>query len=211
MKPRLLALLLSVLCFSLLLAACGRQQEPSPSQTEESSSSSEPAEPIPTLFIGSNAEFQTFPFVGSGELAPNTLLRAMSELTGWNLSHRTEEPYLMEDGSITLFFTDESSVCTGQAEQANEAFLPEQQNDFYFMLFDSIAETLRQNFAADAPEALKLYFCTEDGAEITLQESGVSLPADQPYTHSLLQELLTDTPEHTEEDTTDSVQTEPAE
>ena len=57
-------------------------------------------------------------------------------------------------------------------------------------LLDSVKRTIQCAFSPANPDSLNVWFCAADGSALKLDNLGVTLPIDQPYSHSLLDSLL---------------------
>lgn len=198
-KTRWLSLFTAgVLALGLILSGCSSSegqssQESSSSQTEESSQVTETK--VPTLYIGTydaegNGSFQEFPFVSSGEVTPENLIAAMGELTGWDLTLSEDDPVTTGKGGMTVSFAPESAVFTGPPEEQKDEFHMYSSDQLCYTIFDSIQKTLRENFSPENPEALDIYYCTDGSTEIELDNLGVAVPIDEPYSHALFEQLL---------------------
>lgn len=198
-KTRWLSLFTAgVLALGLVLSGCSSSegqssQESSSSQTEESSQVTETK--VPTLYIGTydaegNGSFQEFPFVSSGEVTPENLIAAMGELTGWDLTLSEDDPVTTGKGGMTVSFAPESAIFTGPPEEQKDEFHMYSSDQLCYTIFDSIQKTLRENFSPENPEALDIYYCTDGSTEIELDNLGVAVPIDEPYSHALFEQLL---------------------
>lgn len=198
-KTRWLSLFTAgVLALGLILSGCSSSegqssQESSSSQTEESSQVTETK--VPTLYIGTydaegNGSFQEFPFVSSGEVTPENLIAAMGELTGWDLTLSEDDPVTTGKGGMTVSFAPESAIFTGPPEEQKDEFHMYSSDQLCYTIFDSIQKTLRENFSPENPEALDIYYCTDGSTEIELDNLGVAVPIDEPYSHALFEQLL---------------------
>ena len=63
-------------------------------------------------------------------------------------------------------------------------------NQLTFTLLDSVKRTIQCAFSPANPDSLNVWFCAADGSALKLDNLGVTLPIDQPYSHSLLERLL---------------------
>lgn len=223
MKSKFLkSLLAATLAMTLILGGCsqGGEENSSSLPEESSSSSSEPVEPVPTLYIGTYGEngeehFTTYPYVSSGETTAEGLIQAMAELTGWDLTLSADLPVSSGRGGMTVSFAPESAIFTGPPMEQKEEFHMFSADQLCTTIFDSVQKTLRENFSPANPEALDIYYCTDNSTEITLDNLGVTLPLEEPYTHALFQQLLLSTNQGSidtlfEEDETPDSTAEPA-
>ena len=194
MKNRLFrSLAAASLAVMLVLAGCSQGGEPS-SSVAENSSSSEP-ESVPTIYIGTYEEdgsesFTAYPYVSSGETTPEELIQAMAELTGWDLTLSADDPVTSGKGGMTVSFAPESAIFTGPPTEQKEEFHMFSADQLCTTIFDSVQKTLQENFSPANPEALDIYYCTDGSTEIQLDNLGIVLPIEEPYSHSLFQQLL---------------------
>ena len=147
-----------------------------------------------TLFVGQSGQFRSFP-AGDTNLDPaedtealvGHLLQEMAQLTGWNLDTTL---ITSGKGGITVGFSSTSSLFVGPPETQKDEFHVYDAQELTFTLLDSVQETLRMAFSPSNPEGLDVWFCGPDGNALTLDTLGVTLPVDRPYSHTLLEELL---------------------
>lgn len=197
-KTRWISLLAAgVLALGLVLSGCSSKepesQGSSSSQAEQGSQETEAR--VPTIYIGTydsegNGSFQEFPFVSSGEVTPESLISAMAELTGWDLTLSADDPVTTGKGGMTVSFAPESAIFTGPPEEQKDEFHVYSSDQLCYEIFDSVKKTLQENFSPENPEALDVYYCTDGSTEIELDNLGVVLPMDEPYSHALFEQLL---------------------
>lgn len=196
-KTRWISLLAAgVLALGLVLSGCSSKEpesQGSSSQTEQGSQETEAR--VPTIYIGTydsegNGSFQEFPFVSSGEVTPESLISAMAELTGWDLTLSADDPVTTGKGGMTVSFAPESAIFTGPPEEQKDEFHVYSSDQLCYEIFDSVKKTLQENFSPENPEALDVYYCTDGSTEIELDNLGVVLPMDEPYSHALFEQLL---------------------
>ena len=147
-----------------------------------------------TLFVGQAGQFRSFPAgdtnldpAGDTEALVGHLLQEMAQLTGWNLDTTL---ITSGKGGITVGFSSTSSLFVGPPETQKDEFHVYDAQELTFTLLDSMQETLRMAFSPSNPEGLEVWFCGPDGNALTLDTLGVTLPVDRPYSHTLLEELL---------------------
>ena len=199
MKRIIILLLSAVLLAALALTGCAGDGGESSSSQEEaglpSSSAAEEPDAMPTLYIGSvnsdgSESFTAYPFVGSGELTPESLIAAMADLTGWDLTLSTDDPVTSGPGGMTVSFAPESAIFTGPPDPQNDEFHMFSVDQLCYTIFDSVQKTLQENFSPADPSALDVYFCTDGSQEITIEGLGITIPIDTPYSHALFDQLL---------------------
>ena len=115
------------------------------------------------------------------------LLSELSKLTGWNLD--ASEIYVGKDG-VTVAWADTCALYTGPAEPQKDEFHMYDANQLAYTLLDSVKRTIQCAFSPANPDSLSVWFCAADGSALKLDNLGVTLPIDQPYSHSLLDSLL---------------------
>ena len=115
------------------------------------------------------------------------LLSELSKLTGWNLD--ASEIYVGK-GGVTISWADTCALYTGPAEPQKDEFHMYDVNQLTYTLLDSVKRTIQCAFSPANPDSLNVWFCAADGSALKLDNLGVTLPIDQPYSHSLLDSLL---------------------
>ena len=115
------------------------------------------------------------------------LLSELSNLTGWNLD--ASEIYVGK-GGVTISWADTCALYTGPAEPQKDEFHMYDVNQLTYTLLDSVKRTIQCAFSPANPDSLDVWFTAADGSALKLDNLGVTLPIDQPYSHSLLDSLL---------------------
>lgn len=146
-----------------------------------------------TLYVGQEGDF--VPFFTNSPLDPaeesallvEHFLTEMSDLTGWNLD--ASEIYVGK-GGVTVAWADTCALYTGPAEPQKEGFHMYDANQLTYTLLDSVQRTIQCAFSPANPDSLDVWFTAADGSALKLDNLGVTLPIDQPYSHSLLDSLL---------------------
>lgn len=199
-----IAAALTALCFALAVgcsAGAGSAPESAPTQGEASSQqssqiesskpeetssggASEPEEAVKkaALSIGSDGEFQEYPWEYQGELTPDALIAAISDLTGWNLT--LADGVTTGKGGMTVCFSKESALFVGPPDPQKEEFFMFDAESLDRTILDSIQRTLQYNFVDPElgdPASLDIYYCMEGDQPLTLPGIHVTLPIDQPY------------------------------
>ena len=145
------------------------------------------------LYVGQSGEFASFPAESSLDPAQDSaalvkdLLSQMSQLTGWNLD--TADIYVGK-GGVTICWAQDSALFAGPPEPQKEQFYLYDSIQLAFTVLDSVQYTVQCAFSPNNPEALDVWFCGPDGGPLVLDELGISLPIEEPYSNGLLQELL---------------------
>ena len=165
---------------------------PSGTASAEPSAASQGAEETETktatLYIGMAGQFQEYPVEYSGELTPLFLVSQISQLTGWNLDLADE--ITSGKGGMTVSFAPESAIFTGPPEEQKDGFHMYSTEQLCYTIFDSVQKTLQENFSPADPSALDVYFCTDGSQEIVIENLGITLPIDTPYSHAMFEQLL---------------------
>ena len=115
------------------------------------------------------------------------LLSELSKLTGWNLD--ASEIYVGK-GGVTVAWADTCALYTGPAEPQKDEFHMYDVNQLTYTLLDSVQRTIQCAFSPADPDSLDVWFTAADGSALKLDNLGVTLPIDQPYSHSLLADLM---------------------
>ena len=154
----------------------GQQDETSSQQPQEAQEA--------TIYIGSNGNYQNFPLSYEGELRPETLIAAIAERTGWNLDLADE--VTMGKGGVTVCFAKTSAFFSGPPAEQNPDFFVYDLEGLSASILDSIKMTLQQNFvdvaAGGNPESLPVYYCMEGDQPLVIEDIGITVPMDKPYT-----------------------------
>ena len=148
-----------------------------------------------TIYVGQAGSFRTYACSTLWEPAPAAdsvglvrhLLSELSALTGWNLD--TVEVYTGK-GGVTISWADTSALFVGPPDPQKEDFHVYDGTQLAFSVLDSVQQTVRMAFSPANPEALDVWFCGPDGGPLTLDNLGVTLPLEQPYSHDLLADLF---------------------
>lgn len=147
-----------------------------------------------TLYVGTDGSFTSYPAAATA-LNPATdsaelvvhLISELSALTGWNLD--TGEIYVGK-GGVTVSWASTCALYTGPAEPQKDQFHMYDASQLAYTLLDSVKRTIQCAFSPANPDSLNVWFCAADGSALKLDNLGVTLPIDQPYSHSLLDSLL---------------------
>ena len=107
--------LLIVLAVFMLLTACGnKHKEETPAQNNTSNNSSEA-----TLYIGTEGNFKEYT-VEIDSLSPENLLKAMSELTDWNLDLAAD--ITTGKGGMSVCLSNNSALFMGPPDPQKDEF-----------------------------------------------------------------------------------------
>ena len=147
-----------------------------------------------SLYIGTEGSFASYaaaptaldPAADSAELVVH-LISELSALTGWNLD--TGEIYVGK-GGVTVSWANSCALFAGPPDPQVEAFHMYGADQLAFTLLDSVQRTIQCAFSPADPDSLDVWFCAADGSALKLDSLGVTLPLDQPYSHSLLERLM---------------------
>ena len=147
-----------------------------------------------SLYIGTEGSFASYaaaptdldPAANSAGVVRH-LLSEMSALTGWNLD---AADITVGKGGVTVAWADTCALFVGPPDPQVEAFHMYGANQLAFTLLDSVQRTIQCAFSPADPEGLDVWFCAADGSALKLDNLEVTLPIDQPYSHSLLESLM---------------------
>lgn len=138
-----------------------------------------------TLFVGMGDSFQEYPQAFDDAPTPDTLIQAIAELTGWNLT--LAEPVSVGKDGVTVVFSKDSAIYTGPPEPQKEEFHVYDSYDLVCHILDSIQKTLQTNLTepslVDSAD-LAVYFAAEGNQPISLPDAGIEIPMDAPYSGS---------------------------
>ncbi len=146
------------------------------------------------LYVGTDGTFTAYPAAAtaldpaadSAELVVH-LISELSKLTGWNLD---AADVTVGKGGVTVAWASTCALYTGPAEPQKEGFHMYDANQLAFTLLDSVKRTIQCAFSPANPDSLSVWFCAADGSALRLDSLSVTLPIDQPYSHSLLESLM---------------------
>ena len=152
------------------------------------------AAPTYTLYVGTDGTFTSYaaaptaldPAADSAGVVRH-ILSEMSSLTGWNLD---SADVTVGKGGVTVAWADTCALYTGPAEPQKDEFHMYDVNQLTYTLLDSVKRTIQCAFSPANPDSLDVWFTAADGSALKLDNLGVTLPIDQPYSHSLLDSLL---------------------
>ena len=147
-----------------------------------------------TLYVGTDGTFTSYaaaptaldPAADSAGVVRH-ILSEMSALTGWNLD---SADVTVGKGGVTVAWASTCALYTGPAEPQKDEFHMYGADQLAFTLLDSVQRTIQCAFSPANPEGLDVWFCAADGSALKLDNLGVTLPIDQPYSHSLLADLM---------------------
>ena len=196
MKKKIMGIFSIALALGILLAGCGGNDVPSNEAEEPSNDTSiseeagssegehdhapeEEKKDAPVLYIGTgNGNFNTYPADIEGEVTPDALVKAIGELTGWNLSLADE--ITTGKGGMTVSFAFDSALFVGPPEPQKEEFFVYDGESLTMMILESIHETLR-NYYAGAEGTLDVYYSMEGDKPLEIPNTGMCFPMDEPY------------------------------
>lgn len=134
------------------------------------------------LYIGTQETgFEEYTYPLHEELAPDVLITAIEELTGWKMD--LLEPVTMGKGGMSVGFGPESALFVGPYEPQNVGFEVFDSYQLAQTMLDSIQKTLQMNFTTELgdPDTLDIYYFMENDQPLTLEGIGKSWPIDAPY------------------------------
>lgn len=182
---RLIIILSSAIIAVSVFSACGKSDEnisSSSSSVSSQTSSDETEKNEAVIYIGSGTEYKESLILTDEEITPELLIEKISELTGWNLD--LADDVTTGKGGMTVCFAKTSSIFTGPPEEQNEDYFVYDKEQLCQEILDSVKHTLQYNFVDPElgnPEELDVYFCTENNEPITVDDIGITIPADEPY------------------------------
>ena len=165
-----------VLAVFMLLTACGnKHKEETPAQNNTSNNSSEA-----TLYIGTEGNFKEYT-VEIDSLSPENLLKAMSELTDWNLDLAAD--ITTGKGGMSVCLSNNSALFMGPPDPQKDEFHMFDTETLCHTILDSIKKTLQENFVYEGgdPDTIDIYFYMEGEKPLTLENLGMSWSLEEPY------------------------------
>ena len=165
-----------VLAVFMLLTACGnKHKEETPAQNNTSNNNSEA-----TLYIGTEGNFKEYT-VEIDSLSPENLLKAMSELTDWNLDLAAD--ITTGKGGMSVCLSNNSALFMGPPDPQKDEFHMFDTETLCHTILDSIKKTLQENFVYEGgdPDSIDIYFYMEGEKPLTLENLGMSWSLEEPY------------------------------
>lgn len=120
-----------------------------------------------TLVIG--REGTTVEVPCASEADPASLVAALAEETGWNLTLAGSVEVDADAQSATIPLAEDSVVYTGDTEGVDAAYAGESRADLVYTVLNSIAATIWHN----TPYA-SVHFCAPDGGPVEIEDDGFS-------------------------------------
>ena len=141
------------------------------------------------LYISTgDGKFQSYDYSETEEATPDSLVKAMETLTGWNIS--LADQITTGKGGMTVCITGESAVFMGPPSNQKENFHVYDAQSMVYAVLDSIQKTLQTYASPKNPESVDIYYCMEGNVPIRIDNLDVTIPMDQPYTHEVLAKLF---------------------
>ena len=169
--------ILIVLSVLLLLTACGNRQkeEETPVQNNNTANKTEAV-----LYIGTEGNFKEYT-VEIDSLSPENLVKAMSELTTWNLD--LAEDITTGKGGMSVCLSNDSALFMGPPDPQKEEFHMFDAESLCHTILDSIEKTLQENFIYEGgdPDSIDIYFYMEGEKPLALENLGMSWSLEEPY------------------------------
>ena len=160
----------------------GSDTQPGPADSTGSSSSQHGEAKTVTLYIGMDGQFKEYPLETEEAVTPTELVKAISDLTGWNLDLTDE--VASGKGGMTVSFAETCALFVGPPDPQKDEFHVFDAGQLDKMILDSIQKTL-QNWAVvpglGDPDSVDIYFCGPDGGDLVLENLGVTITATEPY------------------------------
>ena len=169
--------ILIVLSVLLLLTACGNKQKEEET-TAQSNNKSNNLEA--TLYIGTEGNFRDYT-VEIDSLSPENLVKAMSELTLWNLDLAAD--ITTGKGGMSVCLSNDSALFMGPPDPQKEEFHMFDAESLCHTILDSIKKTLQENFVYEGgdPDSIDIYFYMEGEKPLILENLGMSWSLEEPY------------------------------
>lgn len=150
-------------------------------------SQASPGETTFTLYLSLGGEsITTFPC--TGEATPANILREIESRTGWNLALADE--ITTGKGGISVIFSSDCCLFTGPPDLQKEEFRVYGSDQLAFAVLDSVQKSLQHWANPVNPDTVDIYFAMEGDLPLNLPGLGVTLPLEQPYSHEVLEQLL---------------------
>ena len=168
--------LLIVLAVFMLLTACGnKHKEETPLQNNNVSNNLEA-----TLYIGTEGNFKEYT-VEIDSLSPENLLKAMSELTDWNLDLAAD--ITTGKGGMSVCLSNNSALFMGPPDPQKDEFHMFDTETLCHTILDSIKKTLQENFVYEGgdPDSIDIYFYMDGEKPLTLETLGMRWSMEEPY------------------------------
>ncbi len=117
------------------------------------------------LYVGRGEDYKSYKINYEGELNGNMLIEKLAELTGWDLT--LTKPVISGESKMSIDFSKNSSVSTGRVKTEREAFEIDSKKDLVYTILDSVAYTLKRNFATEvSPETAFEIIYSCEGVDI---------------------------------------------
>ena len=169
--------ILIVLSVFMLLTACGNKhkEEETPVQSNNTANKTEAV-----LYIGTEGNFKEYT-VEIDSLSPENLVKAMSELTTWNLDLAGD--ITTGKGGMSVCLSNDSALFMGPPDPQKEEFHMFDAESLCHTILDSIKKTLQENFVYEGgdPDSIDIYFYMEGEKPLTLENLGMSWSLEEPY------------------------------
>ena len=157
--------------FTLLLTACGATNSSVETGAAEVDAITGAAPFMQNeskkLLIGLSDDLKEVPY--GGEAAPEALLAALAEETGWNLTLAAPVTIGADGNSMTVAFAIDSAIYTAPPENQKEDYRVSDTEDLIYTVLNSTAQTLLQNFQID-----NVFFTAPDGGNLDIENDGFS-------------------------------------
>ena len=169
--------ILIVLSVLLLLTACGNRQKEEKTSVQSNNTANK-TEAV--LYIGTEGNFKEYT-VEIDSLSPENLVKAMSELTAWNLD--LAEDITTGKGGMSVCLSNDSALFVGPPDPQKEEFHMFDAESLCHTILDSIKKTLQENFVYEGgdPDSIDIYFYMEGEKPLTLENLGMSWSLEEPY------------------------------
>lgn len=124
-----------------------------------------PSEDNAFIFITTNGtDFTRYPYEGEADASMESLIMAVAEKTGWQFG----EVSIEENGreGIIVHLPGNSCAVTGEADDALDGYVIEDNDMMKRASLESIKKTLQYFRAPDTPDGFLIRFVSGDGGEL---------------------------------------------
>lgn len=154
----------------------------------ESGGDSQQSDGVKLYISTGDGKFQSYDYSASEEATPDSLVKAMETLTGWEISLADE--ITTGKGGMTVCITGQSAVFMGPPANQKEDFLVKNEQSMVYAVLDSIQKTLQTYASPKNPDSVDIYYSMEGNVPIRIDNLDITIPMDQPYTHEMLVKLF---------------------
>lgn len=154
----------------------------------QSDSDAQQSEGVKLYISTGDGKFKSCDYSGTEEPTPDSLVKEMETLTGWNISLADE--ITTGKGGMTVCITGQSAVFMGPPAAQKEGFHVYDAQSMVYAVLDSIQKTLQTYASPKNPDSVDIYYSMEGNVPIRIDNLDITIPMDQPYTHEMLVKLF---------------------